>query len=114
MAHPARVRVIAEARIKTDKIDSLALAHLLRLGYLPCSYIPPKPLRELRGLARHRVRLGRLRKDAKNRIRALLNRRRIKLEDLGLRSPFTLEGRTALRWLEIPELDDHLDPFRGD
>jgi transposase len=29
VAHPAKVKIIAEARIKTDKIDSEALAHLL-------------------------------------------------------------------------------------
>jgi transposase len=30
LAHPSKVRAIAEARIKTDKIDSETLAHLLR------------------------------------------------------------------------------------
>src|SRR5579863_237333 len=30
LAHPSKVRAIAEARIKTDKIDSEILAHLLR------------------------------------------------------------------------------------
>lgn len=105
LAHPAKVRVIAEARIKTDKIDSKALAHLLRLDYLPCSYIPPRDIRRLREKARHRVKLGRMRKDVKNRIRSILNKRRIEL-DFG---PFTRAGKEELRELCIPELEDHLD-----
>ena len=50
-----------------------------------------------------------MRKDAKNRGRSLLNKRRIKAEDLGVSNPFTLTGRLVLRDLGIPELDDHLD-----
>lgn len=104
VAHPSKVRVIAEARIKTDKIDSQALAHLLRLGYLPCSYVPSLELRRLRGLVRHRVRLGRMRAQVKARIRGELARRGIELDF----NPFTLAGREELRWLEVPEILDHL------
>lgn len=35
LAHPAKVRAIAEARIKTDKIDSETLAHILRADLIP-------------------------------------------------------------------------------
>lgn len=35
LAHPLKVRAIAEARIKTDKIDSETLAHLLRADLIP-------------------------------------------------------------------------------
>lgn len=42
MAHPLRVRAIASARIKTDKIDSKILAHLLRTDLIPQSYMPPE------------------------------------------------------------------------
>jgi transposase len=107
VAHPSKVKVIAEARIKTDKIDSEALAHLLRLDYLPCSYIPPRDIRRLREMARHRVKLGKVKRDVKNRIWSILRKRRIELDV----SPFTLDGRMELRDLGIPELDDHLDIF---
>jgi transposase len=40
LAHPAKVRAIAEARIKTDKIDSETLAHLLRADLIPQAYHP--------------------------------------------------------------------------
>jgi len=35
VAHPAKVKLIAEARVKTDKVDVLTLAHLLRADMLP-------------------------------------------------------------------------------
>jgi transposase len=72
MAHPLRVRAIAAARIKTDKIDSRTLAHLLRADLIPTSYMPVLEIVELRRLVRYRVTVGRLRAQLKNRIRAVL------------------------------------------
>lgn len=69
MAHPFKVKLIAEARIKTDTIDATTLAHLLRLDYLPTAYIP---LREVREILRHRAKLVVTRTVVKNRIHALL------------------------------------------
>ena len=40
VAHPLKVRLIAKSYIKSDKIDALVLAQLLRLDYLPTIYIP--------------------------------------------------------------------------
>lgn len=40
LPHPLKTRVIAEARIKTDKIDSTILAHLLRADLLPHIFLP--------------------------------------------------------------------------
>ena len=45
LAHPGKVRVIAESRIKTDKIDSEILAHLLRANLIPAAHAPSKELR---------------------------------------------------------------------
>ena len=41
VSHPRKTRYIAEARIKSDRVDSKALAELLRLNSLPESYMPP-------------------------------------------------------------------------
>jgi len=41
VSHPKKTRYIVEARIKSDRVDSKALAELLRLDSLPESYIPP-------------------------------------------------------------------------
>jgi len=45
LANPHKVRVIAESTIKTDTVDATALAHLLRLTWLPESRITPKAMR---------------------------------------------------------------------
>ena len=44
LAHPGKVKAIAEARIKTDKIDSEILAHLLRTDLIPQAYAPSKDI----------------------------------------------------------------------
>lgn len=74
MAHPKRVKAIAAARIKTDKIDAGILAHLARADLLPTSYVPPSEIRELRDLVRHRAKLVRERTRHKNRVHYVLCR----------------------------------------
>ncbi len=61
LAHPLKTRAIAEARIKTDRIDSTILAHLLRAELLPTSYIPPRGIRDMREILRYRASLVSLR-----------------------------------------------------
>ena len=46
LSHPSKTRIIAEGKIKTDKIDSKNLAMLLRADFLPQSYIPSKEIRD--------------------------------------------------------------------
>ena len=77
LAHPLKTRAIAEARIKTDKIDSTILAHLLRTDLLPESYIPPRDIREV---LRYRASLVSLRTALKNRIHAILSKNGIIVE----------------------------------
>jgi transposase len=93
MAHPKRVKAIAAARIKTDKIDATILAHLARADLLPTSYVPPPEIRELRDLVRHRAKLVRERTRHKNRVHYVLCR-------YNLHSPcsdlFGKKGRTFL------------------
>src|SRR5512139_4044561 len=48
LAHPLKVRLIAEARVKTDRIDAGILAQLERSRFLPESYIPPREVRDNR------------------------------------------------------------------
>lgn len=74
LAHPLKVRAIASARIKTDKIDATTLAHLLRTDLLPTAYIPPRAIRDQRELLRYRASLVRLRTQVKNKIAAILTK----------------------------------------
>ncbi|MGD0804913.1 MAG: transposase [Candidatus Bathyarchaeia archaeon] len=48
VSHPKKTRIIAEARIKSDRVDSRALAELLRLDSLPTSIIPPRDIAAIR------------------------------------------------------------------
>ena len=74
LAHPLKVRAIAEARIKTDRIDSRILAHLLRCDLLPTAYVRPKEQRTAQQVLRQRMFLVRVRTMVKNRIHVLIDR----------------------------------------
>ena len=51
VVHPLKVKLIAESKKKTDRIDAQLLAHLLRIGGLPEPvHVPSHRSRELRGL----------------------------------------------------------------
>ncbi len=45
LSHPYKTRLIAETRVKTDKVDSEALTTLLRLEAVPTAYAPPPAIR---------------------------------------------------------------------
>lgn len=72
LAHPSKVRAIADARIKTDKIDSEMLAHLLRADLIPAAHACSPDHRAKKRVLRQRLFLVRLRTMVKNRIHVLL------------------------------------------
>lgn len=74
LIHPKRTRLIAESRVKTDKIDATVIAQLLRADLIHRSYVPDRETRKLRFLVRHRKALVRTRVQIKNRVHAILAR----------------------------------------
>jgi len=56
LAHPGKMRVIAESTKKTDKLDAQTLAEFLALGMIPRAYRPNARQREHRKLVRHRAK----------------------------------------------------------
>jgi len=74
LAHPLKVKAIAEARIKTDKISADILADLLRADLLPRAYAPSKQTRELKNVLRQRMFFIRVQTMVKNRIYDVLDR----------------------------------------
>jgi transposase len=64
---------------KTDVKDSQWLADLLRHGLLKASFIPPKPIRELRDLLRYRKTLVQERAQEVNRLQKVLETANVKL-----------------------------------
>jgi transposase len=101
LANPSKVKIIAESQIKTDKVDALVLAQLLRTNFLPESYLAPKEQREARDLLRYRISLVYLRSGVKNRVHALLTRLGTyhSYSDL-----FGKKGRRFLSSLELPPI----------
>ncbi len=74
VAHPLMVKLIAAARVKTDRRDTINLAKLLAANLIPVVWVPPVEVRELRGLLAHRRRLVQHRTQLRNRLRSLLHR----------------------------------------
>ena len=74
LAHPKRVRAIAEAKIKTDKVDARVLAELLAADYIPRVWIGDELTRMLRRLVARRRGLVKRRTQIKNEIQAVLHR----------------------------------------
>jgi len=101
VAHPLKVRAIASARIKTDRIDAGILCDLLRGNLLPTSYVPPPPIRALRELLRHRMRLVQDRTQVKNRLTTLLIKTN---QTVPGTDPFGVKGRQLLSALPLPPM----------
>jgi transposase len=103
LAHPAKVRVIAEAKVKTDRIDSRMLAHLLRADLIPAAYVPGAVTREQRRRLRQRMFLVRLSTMVKNRIHTLIDRHpELSRQAGGWSDLFGKAGRAWLEQLELP------------
>lgn len=114
LAHPQKTKAIASARIKTDKIDSSILAHLLRTDLLPTAYIPTRAVRDSREVLRYRAALVSFRTMIKNRISAILSKTGVRpptkttfgvksrrfLSSVAVRSCYRLELDGYLRLLE--------------
>jgi len=110
MAHPKKVRIIAESTIKTDNIDAEVLAQLERTNFLPESYVPPKEIREVKELLRYRLSLVNHRRELKNRIHAVLGKCGIisELTDLFGKSGREFLDRITLAQIFRTEIDGYL------
>jgi transposase len=95
LAHPSKVRAIAEARIKTDSIDADTLAHLLRADLIPAAYAPSKATRATKRVLRQRMFLVRVRTMLKNRIQSLLSQHAIKRPEVS-----DLFGKAGTAWMK--------------
>jgi transposase len=72
LSNPIKTRAIASAKIKTDKLDAVKLANLLRGGYIAECYVPDRRIMDLRELVRHRAALVRMRTKLKNKIHSVV------------------------------------------
>lgn len=74
LAHAKQLKAISAAKVKTDAIDSLTLAQLLRADLIPEAHMLDSELRPYRDLFRTRLRLVQRRTSCKNQIASLLTR----------------------------------------
>ncbi len=74
LAHPLKTRIIGEAKIKTDRIDSKILAYMLKADMLPAAYVPKEDTMENKILLRNRISLVRISTQIKNKIHAIIDR----------------------------------------
>jgi len=97
-AHPYQVKLIWQARCKTDPIDARKLADLARANLLPTIWVPTPAVRAQRTLLRGRAYLVRMRTGVKNRIHGLLTaeNHHIEVSDL--------YGRAGRAWLHTVPL----------
>jgi len=98
VANPRLVKLIASARVKTDKVDTLALARLLAANLIPEVWVPPLIVRQVRGLLAHRRRLVETRTRSGNRLQSVLQRHNLPAPRGG---PFTMANRSWWETLKI-------------
>ncbi|MER6220745.1 IS110 family transposase [Streptomyces sp900105755] len=95
ISNPLKSRAIAEAKVKTDKVDARILAQLPAADFLPGTWLPDERIRMLRRLSAHRAQLVRGRIRVKNQVQAVLHRTMLP------RPPVTdLFGTRGRAWLE--------------
>lgn len=94
MVHPQRVKAIASARLKNDRVDSETLAHLSRADLLPEAWMADERTQQARRLTRLRIALGRQRATAKNQLQAVLH------QEGFLRPVADVFGKRGRAWLQ--------------
>jgi transposase len=73
IANPQQVRLIAHAKIKTDRIDASVLARLYASGFLPEVWLPDEQTQALRRQVTRRNQLVRQRTRLKNIVQSILH-----------------------------------------
>ena len=103
LSNPFKTRAIASAKIKTDKLDAVKLADLLRGGYIAECYVPDRWIMDLRQLVRHRITLVRMRTKLKNKIHGITLMQGVKITTDG--TPTTKFSNSYIQ--KLKELNDY-------
>jgi transposase len=99
VSNPSKTRAIAEAKVKTDKVDARILAQLLAADFLPPVWLPDERTRCLRRQVTRRAHIVRQRTRLKNQVHAVLAR------NLAPTPPVSdLFGTTGRHWLSRQDL----------
>src|SRR6266536_4099815 len=74
VGNPQKTRAIAEAKVKTDKVDAEILAQLLAADYLPAVWVADEQTQARRRQVARRAHIVRQRTRLKNQVQAVLHR----------------------------------------
>jgi transposase len=74
VSNPSKTRAIAEAKIKTDKVDAATLAKLLAADFLPGVWVADDETQALRRQVSRRAHIVRQRTRLKNQVQSILHR----------------------------------------
>jgi len=96
LSHPKQTKAIASARLKSDKVDALMLARLLKADLLPTVWIPGEKERQIRELLTHRTRVVRQRTAVINELQALYAKRNVDFAMIGHRARPVVAGANDL------------------
>lgn len=107
LAHPLKTRIIAEAQIKTDKIDARWLAELHRVGLIAEAHASSRETRRRKELLRQRCYFVRQRTALRNRVHLLLGGQR-QLEMPQVSDLFGKKGLEALGKLHLEQAHHRL------
>jgi len=100
VSDPQKTRVIAEARVKTDRVDARVLCQLLAADYLPSVWVADQATQALRRQVARRAQIVRQRTRLKNQVQSILHRNlvpRCPAADL-----FGIKGRVWLGRQPLP------------
>jgi transposase len=95
VSNPLKTKAIAEANVKTDKVDARVLADLLRCNYLPSVWVPTPDIEDKRAIAARRTALVHERTSIRNRIHSVLARRLVAAPEGDLFSGKGLTGSST-------------------
>jgi transposase len=105
VGNPQKTRAIAEAKVKTDKVDAEILAQLLAADYLPAVWVADEKTQARRRQVARRAHIVRQRTRLKNQVQAVLHRNlipRCPAADL-----FGIKGRKWLAEQQMPADERH-------
>lgn len=100
LAHPKKLRIIAQSKYKTDKIDAWILAEFLALDMIPEAYRPTPRQREHRALVRYRYYVQRRTVSVRNKMRHILANYNADVKEL-----FTARGLKHLAEFKVSAAD---------
>jgi transposase len=99
LAHPLKMKIISQSKVKTDEKDAQILATFLRNGMIPEAYFAPKQVRDWKELCRARSSIVDLKIQVKNKIHAILFRNAL------IYPRSTLFTKKGIEWVKTLELN---------